>query len=258
MISCADHSLPESLRILVVDDHEVNREFLQHGLKDRLARVDAASSAAEAVERCRRSEYDLILMDLHMPGRNGLDAARSIRELDHPSAGAEILFLTADARREERQRLAEAGFDHCLSKPVGLDELLEAMACLHEDGRLPKPRRDEDGMRPALLATGDALHSPSAHGTRARQLRHRFGRELEKGLSELEQQLFAGQSARARARLHQWSGAAGFVGAMALGQACRELHRALDSRDRFSVGQAWLNFNRTARATTALLLRTAD
>ena len=116
-----------SLRVLVTDDHPVNRKFMQ-ALLERLGhRVLLATHGEEAVAAVREQPCDLVLMDLHMPVMDGLAAARAIRALPAPQSRVLIVALTADAFAESRERVREAGMNDFLAKPVQLHDIEELL-----------------------------------------------------------------------------------------------------------------------------------
>jgi signal transduction histidine kinase/CheY-like chemotaxis protein len=111
------------LQLLVAEDNEVNREVLA-AMIDHLGH-DArfAPDGHAAVQAIVDARFDLVLMDLHMPGMDGFDAARAIRAMAGERAALPIVALTADAFEATRERCLEVGMDGFLGKPVSLDEL---------------------------------------------------------------------------------------------------------------------------------------
>jgi two-component system cell cycle response regulator DivK len=107
---------------LVVDDFPDSRRVLRRMLELRGYRVAEASGGEESVEAARRECADLILMDLNMPGTDGLEAARRIRRLKECEGAVLVAFTAFDAAGMS-QEAAEAGFDAYLVKPFGFDEL---------------------------------------------------------------------------------------------------------------------------------------
>ena len=112
------------LRILVVDDSDVNRGVAQEYL--RAAGHDAIGTCdgGEAVRLAASREFDLILMDMRMPGLNGLDATRQIRMLDGPRGRVPIVAVTANALDEHAEECRVAGMSGHLAKPFTQTELL--------------------------------------------------------------------------------------------------------------------------------------
>ena len=103
-------------RILVADDNAVNREVATALLQDAGLAADAVGDGLDALEAVQRRRYDLVLMDLHMPGLGGLEATRRIRAL--PGARLPVVALTASAFAEDRAACLAAGMDDFLAKPV--------------------------------------------------------------------------------------------------------------------------------------------
>jgi len=120
------------LRVLVAEDHPVNRAYLEAVL-DKLghhavfaADGDGAVRAVEA--QPAGADFDVVLMDLHMPGMDGFAAARTIRAMPSPRGRVPIVALTADAFQASRHLAREAGMDGFLIKPAHLPQLREALA----------------------------------------------------------------------------------------------------------------------------------
>lgn len=111
-------------RLLVVEDVAMNRELVAAILRSAGYEVDALGDGAAAVAAVHRSRYDLVLMDIEMPGMDGLEAARAIRSLPGRSAATPILALTAGVGRAEVERCAAAGMDGHIGKPVDRINLL--------------------------------------------------------------------------------------------------------------------------------------
>ena len=109
-------------RFLLVEDNELNREVATELLSTEGLTVDAANDGLEALERARQARYDLVLMDLHMPRLNGLDATRRLRTLEGYET-TPILAMTASAFDDDRAACRQAGMDDFVSKPVEPDKL---------------------------------------------------------------------------------------------------------------------------------------
>ncbi len=113
------------LSILLVDDHAVNRRLARLMLQ-RLGHLPCeAASGEEAVELASRTNYDVIFMDIQMPGMDGYEAARRIRKF---SPLTRIVALTAHALPSDRKRSAESGMQAHLTKPVHSDDLRAVLA----------------------------------------------------------------------------------------------------------------------------------
>ncbi len=121
--------------ILVVDDVEVNRELVRAMLTPLGHRCVEASSGAEAVALCGRSTFDLILMDLQMPGMDGLTATRAIRALGPVQEATPILALSANVLEKHLAAAREAGMDDHIAKPIRAAELVTKIHYWLDAGR---------------------------------------------------------------------------------------------------------------------------
>ena len=115
------------LRILLVDDAEMNRRLAVFMLQAAGHRVEAAADGAAAVDAAAREAFDVILMDVQMPGIDGYEATRRIRGL--PGGGSvPVIAMTANVMQEDVDRCFAAGMDAHLSKPIDKGELLKTVS----------------------------------------------------------------------------------------------------------------------------------
>lgn len=127
----------QGLRVLLVEDNDLNAEIAQFTLSRAGVVVTHAKDGESAVEAFAASaphEYDVVLMDIMMPGIDGLEATRQIRALDREDAATTpIIAVSANAFADDRRLSREAGMDAHLSKPVSSQELVEALAHIAAD-----------------------------------------------------------------------------------------------------------------------------
>ena len=132
-----DGAALQGLRVLLVEDNDLNAEIAQFTLGRAGAIVTHAKDGESAVEAFATSapyEYDVVLMDIMMPGIDGLEATRQIRALDREDAATTpIIAVSANAFADDRRLSREAGMDAHLSKPVSSQELVEALAHIAAD-----------------------------------------------------------------------------------------------------------------------------
>ena len=115
------------LRILVAEDNVVNQEIISMTLEDDGHYVDVVGNGAEAVQAVQDAQYDIVLMDIHMPEMDGVTAARKIRELPGVACDIPIIALTADAMVGDREKYLDCGMNDYATKPIALDELYAAI-----------------------------------------------------------------------------------------------------------------------------------
>ncbi|MGB1256640.1 MAG: ATP-binding protein [Thiolinea sp.] len=117
-----DVSLPDDLRVLLVDDDEMNRFFGKKLLSHLKVQATVAESGEEALQLLRSQAFEVVFMDISMPGMDGYETTRCIREENvHPDLL--IIALTAHAIAGERERCLEAGMNSYLSKPFKLEDM---------------------------------------------------------------------------------------------------------------------------------------
>ena len=117
----------QSLRILLAEDNLVNQRVAMTMLGKMGHRVTLATNGLEALEQWRRSDFDLIFMDVQMPEMTGLQATTQIRREEAIGAHVPIVAMTASAMSEERDRCLAAGMDEFISKPVSYKVIEEAI-----------------------------------------------------------------------------------------------------------------------------------
>jgi len=115
------------VKILIVEDNEINREVVAAMLKNIGIEAESAENGAKAVELCLKQDFDLVLMDCQMPEMDGLAAARAIRQSKEIGKQPKIIALTANSSFEERQKCFAAGMDDFLTKPLEKNKLIKTL-----------------------------------------------------------------------------------------------------------------------------------
>jgi CheY-like chemotaxis protein len=195
-----DRSQSGGLKVLVVDDHLISREFTAEALRDAGALVKQADSASAALQSALSHPPDLILMDIQLAGESGPEAIGRIRAswpagLNFPR----VIVLSAEPVSRGRLGAAGTAVEAVLQKPVS-------------------PRR----LREILNSTREA-EVPTETPPADPRLRDLFRRELRLRLSELDQRLAEGQPAHAAPILHQLIASTGFCGEPALESRMRAM-----------------------------------
>lgn len=114
------------VRILLADDNELNREVVKAIVEPFHFAIDEAANGREAAEAAKKTKYDMVFMDSHMPIMNGEEATKKIRN-DHEgmNQNTPIVAITADAVAGVRERLMEGGMDDYVTKPIDAGILCE-------------------------------------------------------------------------------------------------------------------------------------
>jgi two-component system OmpR family response regulator len=136
--------------VLVVEDEAKLASLLRQGLRQRGMGVDLAGTGEEAVIRATTTDYDVILLDVMLPGYDGFEVCRRLR--DH-EVWSPTLMLTALDDVEDRVRGLDSGADDYLAKPFSFEELMARIRALVRRGAPP---------RPTLLTVGELRLDPAA------------------------------------------------------------------------------------------------
>lgn len=137
-----------SMRVLVVDDEELILEFLERSLKLDKHIVDTARDGLNAFEKASRQSYDVIVLDVIMPHKNGIEVCRDLR---HANVHTPILMLTSRDNESSRIEGLDSGADDYLTKPFSYNELTARLRALM---RRPRP------VQPAELNVGNLRLDP--------------------------------------------------------------------------------------------------
>ncbi|RIJ15046.1 response regulator [Henriciella mobilis] len=114
-------------RVLVVDDNHINLRVARSFLNSYDLKITEASNGAEALEHLNDGAFDIVLMDVHMPGLDGIEALKRLRMSANPNRFVPVIALTADSMEGDRERYLNMGFDGYVSKPIDERGLISAM-----------------------------------------------------------------------------------------------------------------------------------
>jgi len=136
-----------ALRILLVEDNEANQKVVLRILTMLGYSADLAENGAKAVAAVEAMQYDLVLMDVHMPVMDGLEATRLIRRMP-PERQPHIFAMTASTLDSERQECLDAGMEQHIAKPIRKAVLAEALQRVAPRSRVPAPGAPHDADAP--------------------------------------------------------------------------------------------------------------
>ena len=129
-----------ALRVLLVEDNPDHQRIVAHVLNGRGHTVDIAEDGQQAICMAQATCYDVILMDVKMPGVDGLEATKAIRAKENGNRRVPILALTAYVMKGDRERCVAAGMDGYLSKPINgremimlVETLADGAVTVHDD-----------------------------------------------------------------------------------------------------------------------------
>lgn len=113
--------------VLFIEDDRMNRRVVRDMLDVAGARMSEAEDAEQGLVEIDRHEFTIVLIDLRMPGMDGITAIRHIRARGDAKGAVPIIVVTADAAADLRERCLAAGADDVIFKPVAMDALFESM-----------------------------------------------------------------------------------------------------------------------------------
>ncbi len=221
------------LRILVAEDHPVNRQVVLGMLGHLGARADLAANGVEVLEALRRQPYDLILMDVQMPEMDGLEATRRIRLLSDDRHQPRIVAMTAHAMAGDRERCLAGGMDGYLSKPVQITDLAAELAAAKPVSAAPGPATAE----PLDLQVLNRLRELSLDGRNILgEVVQTFATSSTDDLATLRQLAAEGRWRDVETTAHRLKGGSGCVGAVRVVAVCAAVEERVRAARTDEVG----------------------
>ncbi len=230
-----------ALKILLVEDNESNQILMMRILGQFGYSAVLARNGVEAVEKVRREDYDVILMDIHMPEMDGITAVRHIRQQMQGAKQPYIIAITAETSPGEREKYLAVGMDECLTKPFSVERLIGLLKRI--EGR--------SGISPQLVQSETSRQIPAVRVTATEhqvvdlrvleEFRTMMGEEGDQAVKTLialflrdsdklwEQIIKHTQNKEfddLKRAAHTLKGNANQIGASALAQYCRQLEDA--------------------------------
>ncbi len=224
-----------TLRVLVAEDNLVNQQVALCMLELEGCIADLAADGDEALAAVQRTDYDLVLMDIHMPNMDGLEATRKIRAWEHATrrgAPVPILALTASVMADDRDKCVAAGMNDFLSKPISRVALGVAIArhmrqCVAPTGPVHEPDAVQttlvfDPSLLAALAKFDPDNTEFGPGMLSLYLS-----EARLALQAMERACGCGDETTVHRKVHNLKSSSAAVGAMAMAALAEQIERRL-------------------------------
>lgn len=222
----AKHTRPDhaTLRVLLVEDNEINAFVAQRLLEREGHQVDVAPDGVTAIHRAAQSQFDVILMDINMPGMDGIQATAEIRALPGRYGTVPILAFSANVLPADTERFRDAGMDGFLGKPLELSELRQA---LHAVSNRSFSAATHPTL-PAMAGHVQTLVDPEVSSRLLRKFRAEGDSLIDLAARAIEEPMVRSEVAQV---CHKISSSAALFGAEAFHRALLELEQAAKCSD---------------------------
>ncbi|HVY16161.1 MAG TPA: PAS-domain containing protein [Rhodopila sp.] len=261
-IEPALRQLPRT-RVLLVEDVPANQMVTAALLRRAGHSVDVASSGQQAIELIQRAPYDIVFMDVFMPGMGGHEAARVIRTLPGPARRVPVIALTGHVSRNDEDRFLASGMNGVLGKPVALTEMLDVLLrhVWSPEHLMAMPEEEPDN--------GPDRDAPSLSAERIEELRTNLPpervtelvrealRDLDHRMPDLRRALTAGAPVAVTVHAHTMTGVAASFGLAGLEQELRRIMMAAHDDQLSALGSDAMERVETAFAVASRQLRRA-
>ena len=217
------------LRVLVADDQPANRTVLCRILERAGHRTREAEHGEQALDMLEAEDFDLAIVDMHMPRFSGLDVIRQLRYMQAGGPSTPVIVLSADATAQAARNAEDAGAPAFLTKPVVVARLLETIADLVSPTRLPRVRPLTDVARPTInAAVLEELAGMKLGNAFLRDFVEQCVKDGDTCLADLRAQSARRDWADARESAHAFKGIAENLGAQLVAERCQQVMRAAD------------------------------
>lgn len=251
-----EQQLNHPLDILVVDDNPINLKLLNTILENLgVESVTTANNGFDAIKLCAAKPFNIIFMDVQMPGMNGIETAKHIREQNGYNQHTPIIAVTAHAFPEEKQRLVENGLDDYMTKPVSEDILVQMIQNWTSPEHSEKTARTiiqtisrQSGKTPSPVDMNQAVQLTSGNQSLAMELLDMLKVNLPKDRATLKHCWAKKDYDGFLERVHRMHGASRYCGVPELTQTCEQLEISLKDVETLDHEQVTKSYDSLKRA----------
>jgi CheY-like chemotaxis protein len=210
------------LRILVAEDNPFNQQLVEHLLRRKGHAIRVASDGREALAALERDRFDLMLLDVHMPGCDGFQVIAALRQREQATGEhLPVIALTARATRSDRERCLQAGMDDYLAKPIAAAELFRVMERVLAGRPAAEPEPPVRGRPETLLDPATLLAACGDDPTLLRELIQVFQADTPGALARVRDAVDQRDGSRLREAAHELRGMLSTFSAMAGAESAR-------------------------------------
>lgn len=248
-------------RILIAEDDTVIQTLLQRMLESQNYHVDCVNNGFSALQMLKEHDYEVALLDIRMPGMDGIRVAEEYLNGVKPRRAA-VIALTADATPATLQRCRFSGFDMCLFKPIRRQALLDAVLSFVDNAPTSAHLDADEDIENALTDSTNMIDISKLHEIDtlgigdANDYLTRFLESASQIQYEMHNACLAGEYQRVLDLAHRLEGSAGSVGATLLSNSCMPLRQTkLDAVDPIEVMRQISHISSSIKQTNSALYR---
>jgi two-component system sensor histidine kinase RpfC len=219
----SDSSPTEPLHILVGEDNVTNQKVIRTILEYAGHIVDIVDNGNEVLDAIEVSKYDMIILDMHMPEMDGIEAAKALRFMQTGSERLPIIMLTADATRDAIKSSENAGIDVYLTKPIESEKLLATIASLSPRKQKTGKSHSAEKLQTIKYEDLDNLASLSKSVDFMNNLIQGFMQDTEKLVKQIELAIVQENFSTVQDHSHAIKGSARSIGAVSLAQVASQI-----------------------------------
>ncbi len=227
------------MRVLAADDNDVNRLFLEGILSSKVKQLQVVADGTDAINAGTQSHWDIILLDLHMPGADGIDVMQALTEQPQGENKTLYIVITADARKSEQDRMLQLGFHGFLTKPISGEALVTGLIAINAHPGQPVTIARSRQAANTVLDDQSALKVLHNDRNILTKMRLQFAEELPNSLNRITAAIDHPDSPDQRREIwsvvHKLAGGCAYTGANQLSAVCSRMQEHIDGEASMEV-----------------------